>query len=153
MVKVNEAERVLINELMEFKIGSIQIIDNVHLGIILAKEMLNPNRNSKTISDFIEVLENLHAILSAFCIGSDKDESNDGSENLWIRLNSSMCYRDNNNDKPVTEKTIAFALMSFDKEISNQISRLEILNKGSYIHFGYTLKDRLQKIIENYMTV
>jgi len=83
------------------------------------------------------------------------EQDGDGSRNLWIRWSienshSNLHYYRDVYAKPVTEKSITFALTSFEREICSRLSVLETL-QGGYDYFCYTSKVDLHNIIEAYM--
>lgn len=147
MLKANENERILIDRLDTFKKEAIQTLNDVKTGVEMAINFFDVKYPENRTPRICTIIEDLYNKIAKFQIGSEKDSSNDGSENIWVYLNDSINYKDD----IVTEKTLSFALMSFEKEVYALLTSLEQTQKSEYIFFCYLLKSKLHKIIEAYM--
>ena len=148
MLKVNENERILIDKLNDFKTEALRTLDDVKTGIEITIDFFNFKSENNKTQKLLLIIGNLYDVINKFRIGSEKSTNNDGSENIWIYVNDSMQYI----GSKVTDKTLSFALMSFEKEAHTLFTSLEQTQKGEYIYICYYLKHKLHKIIEDYMT-
>jgi len=159
MVKAMEPEMLLIKELQAFKKEKKRDVNAILYGIELTTklyELHDSKKPPKDVLNLISKLKELEYIINSLQIDTDNDNSGDRSQNLWIRWSIDdsdsglYYYREAFGGKPVTEKTIVFALTSFEKEICSRLSVLETL-RGGHDYFCYASREALHNIIKTYM--
>lgn len=148
MLKANENEKILIDKLNDFKKEALRTLNDVKTGIEIAIDFFGFKTENNKSPKILLIIHDLCSVIEKFKITTEKGPSNDDSKTMWIYVNDSIQYK----GSKVTEKTLSFALMSFEKETHTLFTTLEQTQKGEFICFCYNLKFKLHKIIEDYMT-
>lgn len=149
MIKVCNPELKLAEDLKAFTSSCYDILTYVCAGMELSESILTSEHAKKDIANLKEKLCELSEIIFSFHIGIDLKN---GSNKLWIAWDKTgssnkYFYR---NDKILTEKMLAYIIMSFENEICKRLAIIEATNNG-YIYFCSKIKDPIHKIISDYM--
>lgn len=150
MVTVNEQIDKLINDLNEFLKSSLNTLNCVLNGMTLSRDLVSDDEKPN-ISLVIDKVSTVSDIISSFKIDTKNIAGSKQVRLLWYETGTSERFYYNNEENDLTEKMFNFILMSFDREVSQRLSIIEESNNG-YIYFCTSIKDRLHKIITEYMT-
>ena len=148
MIKVDDQLTLLVTDLNEALKFSKDALDNVINGMVLSQTLVTKAEESTRISVVIDKLSDIERIISSFHINIAEDK-----EHIllnWTETKSPQTYFFNK-DSEITEKQFYFILMSFDRVISQLLSRVEEANNG-YISFCWSIRNSIHKIITEYMT-
>ena len=148
MIIANEQTIKLVDNLNDFLKISHNTLNDVLHGMTLSRDLVSQDKEKANISRVIDKISNIDEMIFSFKIGIK-----DTNRKLWLcwdKTGSQEKYY-YNEDKELTEKMFNFILMSFDREISQKLSIIEETCDG-YIYFCYSIKNKLHKIITEYMT-
>ena len=149
MINVSTPELKLVEDLKAFTDKCYDILTYVCAGMELSESILSSDNAKKDISNLKDKLSELSEIISSFKIGIDSTKHPDKLWIVWDKTGSSDQYY-YRGDKVLTEKMLAYIIMSFEKEICKRLSVIEATNNG-YLYFCSRIKDPIHKIISDYM--
>lgn len=149
MVKVNEAEVKLIEELKKFKEETRNSLEDIAYGIEFILEFLNQDgENNKHLNLF----KNLFEIIGNFEIDSHPLENGTQTLSIYCKIGTGQySYREGVTDKSLTEKKFIYLLMLWQMEVNNCLTLIEGKHENNYDSFCSSVRAKLSKIIKDYV--
>lgn len=149
MVKVNEAEAKLIDELKRFKEETRNSLEDIAYGIEFVLEFLNQDgENNKHLNLFKDLFE----IIGNFEIDSHPLENGTQTLSIYCKIGTEQySYREGVTDKSLTEKKFIYLLMLWHMEVNKYLSLIEGKHENNYDYFCSTKRSKLSMIIKDYI--
>lgn len=145
MIKIDLPEENLVRELALFRELQSTTLQNMIVGLELAMIVLKTDNEKDNVLRVTGKINNLLDMLTSFTVGI----SDTKLYVIWNNKATGINY--DYSEKILTEKMFCFLLLSYEKEISENLSNIEKENYG-YIDFCETIKHSLHRIITDYIT-
>lgn len=150
-MKITLAEQTLICEMNEFRNDAKKLVSAILHGIEMSSDMLK--EKNPEITNLKELFSSLYDIILSLQIGPNP--SNNEEMFIYWKFNntpgSTLSLRNNSeNTHPLTERSLIFSLLTFEKEIYSRLAKVEaITGQSHYLTNQITYK--LHTIILNYV--